>query len=219
MYTILVNNDNELITTVRERIMQRSKLVDSLHFLVDPIYKDIEMKDFTVRMDYMLPISQEPHSEILNLSINEDGSPLLYKEHLEYKIPINSNLTHEHGDIELRLTFTKTELDTDGTTIQHVRKTSSTTITIIPISAWCIPSDSALDAIDQRQLKADELIKAVAELGELLVMTKADNLVLNDTSLQLTANGEPIGDEVKLETLSKSIVENTKEGTVKVVQF
>ena len=40
MYTILVNDDNTLTTSVRERIMQRSKLVDSLHFLVEPTYKE-----------------------------------------------------------------------------------------------------------------------------------------------------------------------------------
>ena len=39
MYTILVNDDNTLLTTVKERIMQKSKLVDSLHFLVNPTYK------------------------------------------------------------------------------------------------------------------------------------------------------------------------------------
>ena len=40
MYTILLGEDNELVTSVQERIMQRSKLVDSLHFLVEPIYKE-----------------------------------------------------------------------------------------------------------------------------------------------------------------------------------
>ena len=32
MYTILVKDTNELSTTVKERIMQRSKLIDNLHF-------------------------------------------------------------------------------------------------------------------------------------------------------------------------------------------
>ena len=39
MYTILVNDDNTLVTSVRERIMQRSKLMNSLHFLVKPKYE------------------------------------------------------------------------------------------------------------------------------------------------------------------------------------
>ena len=59
MYTILVNDDNTLTTSIRERIMQRSKLVDSLHFLVYPTYKGLDMTDFTVTMEYILPVSKE----------------------------------------------------------------------------------------------------------------------------------------------------------------
>ena len=109
MYTILVTQDNELITSVKERIMQRSKLVDSLHFLVDQVYKGIEMKDFTVRVSYFLAGSaNEPKSELLSLS------PELYKDKLEYKLPFDSDLTREAGDIELSLSFTKSEMDTEG---------------------------------------------------------------------------------------------------------
>ena len=68
MYTILVNQDNSLTTTVRERIMQRSKLVDSMHFLVEPIYKELEMTDFTVTMEYISPVSKEYKTETLVLS-------------------------------------------------------------------------------------------------------------------------------------------------------
>ena len=74
MYTILLNDTNELITSVKERIMQRSKLVDNLHFLVDPIYKGIDMTDFTVMMEYILPVSREYKSEVL---VKSDE---LYKE-------------------------------------------------------------------------------------------------------------------------------------------
>ena len=59
MYTILVNDDNTLTTSVRERIMQRSKLVDSLHFLVEPTYKELNIADFTVTLEYVLPISKK----------------------------------------------------------------------------------------------------------------------------------------------------------------
>ena len=67
--TALVNDNNEIITTVRERIMQRSKLVDNLHILVNPMYKEHNMSDFTVMMEYMLPVSKEYCSEILVKSL------------------------------------------------------------------------------------------------------------------------------------------------------
>ena len=53
MYTILVTNENELRVTVKERIMQRSKLVDSFHFLVDQLYKDnIDMTEFILACNF-----------------------------------------------------------------------------------------------------------------------------------------------------------------------
>ena len=159
MYTILVTSNNELVTSVKERIMQRSKLVDNLHFLVDPEYNDLSMEDFTVTLEYILPISKEYKTETLVLSEE------LYKDRLEYKLPFDTNLTKEAGKVEMQLTFTCVDMDESGNGIQRVRKTSPTTIEIIPISAWAdIIPDSALSALDQRLIKQDAQIKALAEL-------------------------------------------------------
>ena len=46
MYTLLITENNELITSIQERIMQRSKLIDKLHFLTAPMYKDHDMRAF-----------------------------------------------------------------------------------------------------------------------------------------------------------------------------
>ena len=193
MYTILLNESNELTTSIRERIMQRSKLVDALHFLVDPIYKGIDMSGFTVTMEYILPVSREYKTECLVKSSS------LYKEKLEYKLPFDTCLTKEAGKIEVQLTFTKVELDADGMTTQYVRKTSPTTITIIPIAAWSdVIADSALTALDQRLIQVDAMINAATEMNNYLSETKADNIVVNNetNTIQLTANGLPIGDAI-----------------------
>lgn len=195
MYTILLNESNELITSVKERIMQRSKLVDSLHFLVDPIYKEMSMSDFLVTMEYILPISREYKTEILV------QSPELYKGKLEYKLPFDTCLTKEHGKIEVQLTFTKVELTPDGDNIQYVRKTSPTTITIVPIAAWSdIIADDALTALDQRIIQTQAMIEAVDEMNWNLDETKADNIIYDESGkyLQLTACGKPIGNKIKI---------------------
>lgn len=202
MYTILLNDTNELITSVKERIMQRSKLVDSLHFLVDPIYKGLDMSGFTVMMEYVLPVSREYHSEIL---VKSDA---LYKEKLEYKLPFDTCLTKEAGNIEVQLTFVKVSLDADGNNTQQVRKTNSTTIKILPISAWSdIVADNALGAIDQRLIQAEAMINAVGEMAQQLDSTKADNITYNeeDNYIQLTANGTPIGDKITLKTVGTNV--------------
>ena len=159
MYTILVTSNNELVTSVKERIMQRSKLVDNLHFLVDPMYNDLLMEDFTVTLEYILPVSKEYKTETLVLS--ED----LYKDRLEYKLPLNTNFTKEAGKVEIQLTFTYVDIDDEGNDIQRVRKTSPTVVEIVPLSAWFeIVPDEALSAIDQRIIKQDAQIKALTDL-------------------------------------------------------
>lgn len=212
MYTILVQKDNSLHTSVKERIMQRSKMVDTLHFLVEPTYKEEhDMSTFNATLKYKLPISNEPCSE--NLVLSDE----LYKDHLEYKLPFDTNLTKEAGEIEVMITFTKADLDEEGNGIQYVRTTSTTTITIVPIAAWTnITTDSALNAVDQRLLEVDAMIKALSETGDLYSSTKADNLVLDGETqeIYLTANGEQIGDRVKLSDLGDNIVDSSTEGLV-----
>ena len=203
MYTLLLNETNEFITTVKERIMQRSKLVDNLHFLVEPSYKGLDMSDFTVMLEYVLPISKEYKSEIL---VKSDE---LYKNYLEYKLPFDTCLTKEHGKIEVQLTFIKVDLDEEGNSIQRVRKTSKATITIVPIAAWSdVIADSALSALDQRLIQTEAMINQLNEISMYLDNTKADNIVYDTETqtLQLTSNGDLIGDSVNIGYIGTSVI-------------
>ena len=195
MYTLLINENNEIVTTVKERIMQRSKLVDNLHFLMSPSYKGLDMSDFTVTMEYVLPISREYKTETL---IKSDE---LYKDMLEYKLPLDTNMTKEHGDVEIQLTFTKTEMDVDGNIITRVRKTSKCYIKVISITAWSdYVVDSDLTAIDQRIVMAENMIHALNDMNNDIYTNKADNLVYNaeNNTLQLSSNGVLVGNQVVL---------------------
>lgn len=202
MYTLLVNENNEIITTVKERIMQRSKLVDNLHFLMSPLYKGLDMSGFTATLEYILPVSREYITETL---VKSDA---LYKEQLEYVLPFDTKLTKEAGKIEIQLTFTKVSLDAEGKSKQQVRKAGPAKITIVPISAWSdIIPDGALSALDQRLIMADAMINAANEMNQHLSETKADNIVYdeNTSELQLSANGQPIGNAVKVKAGGSSL--------------
>ena len=195
MYVILVNSDNTLTSTKKERIMQRSKLVDNLWFLVNPVYNDIDLTDCTVLLEYLLPVSKKYKTEILTLA--EVG----YEDHLKYVLPFDTELTSEAGKIELQLTFLKVGLNSDGSGSQQVRKTSLGYVDIIPIAAWSdIIPDSALSVVDQRLIKADAQIKQLMDLSETMSGNIVDNLKYNaeDDTLQLQSNGEGIGDKVSV---------------------
>ena len=228
MYVILVNDDNTLLTTKRERIMQRSKLFDTFWFLANPIYRDYDMTGCTVLLEYTLPVSRKYCTEILVLDAER------HEGHLKYTLPIDTNLTTEAGDIELQLSFILSDLDDFGNSIQRVRKTMTSVVTITPISAWSdIIPDSALTALDQRIIKMDAQIKAINEANEMVDKTKADNISYNENTreLQLMANGEAVGDVVVLgacqnETdglpvvdIGESVDAEDSEDTVDVVLF
>ena len=199
MYVILVNEDGTLYGSHKERIMKGSKLVDNLVFLVDPIYKGVDMSDASVVLEYVLPISRKYKTEYLTLSDERYNDCFL-----QYKLPFDTCLTSEAGTIELQLTFAKTELDIKGKGTQRVRKTSSTTIEIIPVTAWAdLVPDDALSALDERIIKQDAQIRALADLAVLLNENQVDNLVYNskEDTLQLSAKGMGVGDKVSVKDI------------------
>jgi hypothetical protein len=176
--------------------MQRQKLVNKLVFIVDPIYNGIDMVDATVMLEYLLPVSKRYMTEILTLSETR------YKDcFLQYELPLDTKLSSEAGEIQLQLTFVKTELDEHGNGIQRVRKTSPTIIEITPIAAWSdIIPDSALSALDERLIKMDSQMRAMNDLLDVIDNNKVDNLIYNSTdeTLHLSANGVVVGNKVSV---------------------
>ena len=195
MYTILINEDNTLTASVVERVMQQSKLVDTLHFLADPEYKGKDMRDYVVMLEYRLPVSKKYRTEFLTLSDE------LYKNKLEYKLPFDTALTSEAGVIEFQLTFGNIEMDAEGRTTQYIRKVGPGEIKIVDVYDWAatIP-DEALNALDQRIIAMQAMLKAMIDKSNTMMNSKADNLSYKNDMLQLTANGSPIGNAVEIKS-------------------
>ena len=74
-----------------------------------------------------------------------------------------------------------------------------------------------MTAIDQRIVATQTQINELVDIADNLDMTKADNMKLTNTTLQLTANGEDIGDGIDLNELGDVLTDATTEGLVKVV--
>ena len=210
MYTFLINADNTITASLTERIMQRSKLVDNLHFLADTIYSGVDMTDYTVLLEYKLPVSKSYKTEILKKSTE------LYKNKLEYKLPFDTNLTSEAGDIEFWLTFSDVEMTDEGETIQHVRKVGPGVVHIIPISNWAdVVPDEALSSLDQRLIELIALNKSMYDQLNINLDGKADNIKYQNNILQLTSNGKEIGNAVEITGGGSG----TDSHTMRVVSF
>ena len=211
-YIIIVENDNSLYGSQKRRIMQREKLVNTLWILAPQYYNGFDMSQCTVTMRYLLPVSKKFKTETLKLS-NEK-----YKEeYLKYVLPVDTCLTEEFGDIELNLTFTMLDVDDNGNIIQRVRKTDNHLLKITPIPDWdAIIPDSALSALDERIIKLDAQMKALDERNKLVIESKADNIKYdaNTSELQLTSNGNAIGDKVVINASDASL-----EDGIPVVDF
>lgn len=191
MYTILVNDDNTLSVTQRDRIMQRSTGFDAIRFLVNPIYKGFDMARCNVTLRYKTPLSQELKTETLALA------PQTHNGFLQYIIDVDSKLTCEPGDIICNITFTLVEAKEDGTPIARVRKVNDAAITINAITDWdALVPDGLLSSLDQRIIVQEKQIKQLAEVAIALDKQKADGLSYDKSMLQLTANGYPIGNEI-----------------------
>lgn len=194
MYTILVKNDNTVISTVRTNIMHRSSMVDNFRVLVDPTYNGFNMRDFQCIMEYKLPISDTYTPEVL--------TPLedLYNGKLDYRLPIDTKITSESGDVEFKFIFARAEMDENGNVVERVRKTSSSTIKILPVAKWSdYIADAKLDSIAQVLLMNQAVANQLGAYADMLNDTKADSIAKDEETqeLYLTANGKEIGNRVK----------------------
>lgn len=207
MYTILVKSDDTLIATNRENIYHRTSLVHKLRFLVDPEYQYgdevSDIRSYVCTLEYKTPISDTYMPVILSPSIN------LFKGKVEYLLPIDTAITSEVGNVELKLTWVKLSMNDDGTFKEQVRKTPTTYIEVLPVAQWSdYITDSKLDNIAQILLSAqsqNEQIKAYVDqiqaLGQMFMVTKADNIKYDEetNTLQLQSMGSPIGNPAILE--------------------
>lgn len=196
-YMILVNDDDTLYGSKKCRIMQRQKLVNDLVFVVSPIYRNVhDMTKASVLLEYLLPISKKYKTVYLELCDER------YNEcFLQYKLPLDTDITSEHGAVELQLTFAYVEMDENGKMTQRVRKTSTTTMEVTPISKWSdIIPDSALGGLDQRLIVMNAQIQALDEYMNALDNNQVDGLVYDDKSetLQLSARGTGVGNKVSV---------------------
>lgn len=210
-YTIIVENDNSLYGSCKEKIMQREKLFNKVWFLVPQFYNGYDMSQCMVTMRYLTPISKDFVTETLVLSEER------YKEYLKYVLPIDTNFSKECGDIELNLTFTMLDVDDKGNVIQRVRKTDNHKLHITPLPNWDgLVADSALAALDQRIIMTQAMVQRLEEMNQIVADSKADNIQYNESenSLQLLSGNKEIGNKVTLKNGNVSL-----EDGVPVVDF
>ena len=189
MYIVVMQKDKSLLATVTTTLYQHENLVDKVFFLFPQNYNGLELSDCTAVIKY-LDQGNVPHTEALQKSEE------LYKDHLQYFLPIDSSLTKFAGDVKVRITFSKTDVAENK---QYVLNTGEITISIAPLSDYyAFVPDESLEIVDQLIGKLDAKIAATEAIAEIYDKKKADNLSYEDDKLQLLSNGEKIGNAITI---------------------
>lgn len=211
MFRVLIRSDNTTIVTENQRIMQNSKLVDTLEIVVDKEYNGLSMAECTAYLEYLTPINHKIGQVVLEIADENYEN-----DYLLYKMKIDTNLTNEVGQVQFRVHFIQVEMNGEGKVTTPVRQTDSFIMTVIPISDWFSAPDELLSALDQRLITNQQTIKAMADLQNTLSDEKLDDIKLDITSNEIygTSNGEKKGDGIKLSDLGDAIADNTKDGMV-----
>lgn len=183
-----MNDDKSLTATVVTTLYQREKLADKIQILIPPNYGELDLSEFTATLKYV-DQANVPHAEILK----KDAE--LYKEHIRYVLPVDTELTQYAGDITIRLTFTKTDMEARKVFVVH---TGEFVIKISPLKDYySFVPDESLEFVDQIVSDLQNKISALDKIADIYDKTKADNIqIKNGKTLQLLSNHTPIGDEV-----------------------
>lgn len=204
MYTLRITDDNNVITTVKESLMEKSNCVNSIQIIINKFYKEqIDMTDTTAYMKYVLPVTKKIKMTQLIADTTTDES------HILYTIPVTANISAEPGDIEVSFTFLKLVHDEESdTTTSYVRKTESGLIHITKLAQFDTyePSEM-LTELDQRILALMATAEDIKKLGQATYDNMPIDMKLDSEAKKLTlvnTNGNT-GDGVGIADLSDSI--------------
>ena len=204
MYTLRITDDNNVITTVKESLMEKSNCVNSIQIIINKLYKEqIDMTDTTAYMKYVLPVTKKIKMTQLI------ADTIIDESHILYTIPVTANISAEPGDIEVSFTFLKLVHDEESdTTTSYVRKTESGLIHITKLAQFdSYEPSEMLTELDQRILALMATAEDIKKLGQETYDNMPIDMKLDSEAKKLTlvnANGNT-GDGVGIADLSDSI--------------
>lgn len=210
MYTILINDDHTFTHTNKTRIMHRSNKIESIQFLVNPTYNDLDIEQSNVVLEYVTPISREYNTIVLKKSEER------YKNKVQFILPVTIDLTSEVGELELTINFSRLIKNDDDTFAEQVRTIGSTSIKIWETKNWSdYIADTKLDNIAQMMLTQQSLLEQQKVYAEMIAYEKADGIAKDEDTneIYLTCGGKQIGQRIKD---SDSLVD---EGGIPTVDF
>ena len=216
MYTLRITDDNNVITTVKESLMEKSNCVNSIQIIINKLYKEqIDMTDTTAYMKYVLPVTKKIKMTQLIADTTTDES------HILYTIPVTANISAEPGDIEVSFTFLKLVHDEESdSTTSYVRKTESGLIHITKLAQFdSYEPSEMLTELDQRILALMATAEDIKKLGQATYDNMPIDMKLDSEAKKLTlvnANGntgDGVGIADRSDSIAKELTGTDPDGT------
>lgn len=208
MYTLKITDENTVVTTVKERLVERSNDVDNIQIITAKLYKEqLDMSDTSLYMKYKLPVTDK--IKITQLKPNNLNYETNY---IQYLIPADVNLLAEAGDIEVSFTFLKLVSNDDDSVTSYVRKTTSGVIHVSPLAAFdkYEPSEMFTET-DQRLLALIATVKDLNAQSKAIYENMVKDIRLNTDDKKITLtdrNGDDTGEGIATKDLTALIAED-----------
>lgn len=200
MFYIKLDDDRNLVTTVWEPIYRGDHMNQKIIYLVPPLVDEIDMSTAAIYLNTVRADDGEPNIIILR-KLEE-----LYKGYYQYTFPVTCKLSKEPGEI-----VTWMHIASGTTADSKIAKSGENILCILESRDM----DSCIDDYAGDDLNVDEVLTAIHQLNEnveALVSAKADNIIYDpeNSTIQLVANGEPVGDMVYVNTSSGKLITNMR---------
>lgn len=202
MFYIKLDEDMNLVTTVKETIYRGDNLNQKIIYLIPLKVGDIDMLTATVYLNF---IRADGEPDVVMLERQDDK----YKEsYYQYVLPVTCKLSRYAGEV-----CTWMQICSGPISNPTIAKTSECILQVLESKDMDnYLGDRHVTALYQMQKKMDEGFTQVDESIESIASEKADNIVFNDddSTIQLMANGSPIGDKILVSANAGLEIEDMK---------
>lgn len=200
MLYIKLDDDMNLVITVNEPIYRGDNLSRKITYLIPTVVGEIDMLTASVFLNY---IRADGVADVVVLERTEEPYNDSY---LQYTFPVNCKLTKYPGEI-----CTWMQIYTGTPSNPVIAKTGECMLQVQESKNMddylC---DHQMTALYQLKHTMNTAIEEMNNTIETAIENKADNIVFNpeDSTIQLSANGVPVGDKIVVNTNTGAVVTN-----------
>lgn len=186
---ILMKQDKSLVTSVNSRLYQKENAVDNITFYIPQEYNGHDLSEFTATIYYSTQ-TNNAYMEILEQQESDK------ENYLMYKLPVTTKFTASVGKVTLEISLLKIDEETSTKYVLH------TGVLEINVESWddffkYVPDD-ALSAIDNKILQLDNKVDELKAIADELEIHTPNDLTLTKDLLQLSHDGEVMGNGVEI---------------------